>query len=102
MATGATSFRYRAFVSYSHRDEAWARWLHKAIETYRVPRRLVGTTTAAGVIPRRLAPVFRDRDELPSATDLGSKVDVALGRRGSARLETPRPSAPHLLPHRRR
>jgi len=78
MATGATSFRYRAFVSYSHRDEAWARWLHKAIETYRVPRRLVGTTTAAGIIPRRLAPVFRDRDELPSATDLGSKVDEAL------------------------
>jgi tetratricopeptide (TPR) repeat protein len=78
MATGATSFRYRAFLSYSHRDEAWARWLHKAIETYRVPSRLVGTTTAAGVIPRRLAPIFRDRDELPSATDLGGKVDEAL------------------------
>ena len=54
------------------------RWLHKAIETYRVPSRLVGTTTAAGVIPRRLAPIFRDRDELPSATDLGGKVDEAL------------------------
>jgi len=79
MATGATSFRYRAFLSYSHRDEAWARWLHKAVETYRVPSRLVGTTTAAGVIPRKLAPVFRDRDELPSATDLGRKVDEALG-----------------------
>ncbi|HEY6894484.1 MAG TPA: toll/interleukin-1 receptor domain-containing protein, partial [Rhodanobacteraceae bacterium] len=78
MATGAASFRYRAFLSYSHRDETWARWLHKAIETYRVPARLVGTTTAAGVIPRRLAPVFRDRDELPSATDLGRKVDEAL------------------------
>lgn len=78
MATGAIRFRYRAFVSYSHRDETWARWLHKAIETYRVPSRLVGTTTAAGVIPRRLAPIFRDRDELPSATDLGGKVDEAL------------------------
>jgi tetratricopeptide (TPR) repeat protein len=78
MATGATSFRYRAFLSYSHRDEAWARWLLRAIETYRVPSRLVGTTTTAGVIPRRLAPVFRDRDELPSATDLGRKVDEAL------------------------
>jgi tetratricopeptide (TPR) repeat protein len=78
MATGATSFRYRAFLSYSHQDEAWARWLHKAVETYRVPSRLVGTTTAAGVIPRRLAPIFRDRDELPSATDLGRKVDEAL------------------------
>jgi tetratricopeptide (TPR) repeat protein len=78
MAAGATRFRYRAFLSYSHRDEAWARWLHKAIETYRVPSRLVGTTTAAGLIPRRLAPIFRDREELPSATDLGGKVDEAL------------------------
>src|SRR3954454_17586693 len=78
MTTGATSFRYRAFLSYSHRDETWARWLLRAIETYRVPSRLVGTTTAAGFIPRRLAPVFRDRDELPSATDLGRKVDEAL------------------------
>jgi tetratricopeptide (TPR) repeat protein len=65
-------------LSYSHRDETWARWLHRALETYRVPSRLVGTTTAAGVIPRRLAPVFRDRDELPTATDLGRKVDEAL------------------------
>jgi eukaryotic-like serine/threonine-protein kinase len=65
-------------LSYSHRDETWARWLHRAIETYRVPSRLVGTTTTAGLIPRRLAPIFRDRDELPSATDLGAKVDEAL------------------------
>ncbi|HKE48587.1 MAG TPA: TIR domain-containing protein [Rhodanobacteraceae bacterium] len=65
-------------MSYSHRDESWARWLHKALETYRVPSRLVGTATAAGVIPRRLAPVFRDRDELASATDLGRKVNEAL------------------------
>ena len=78
MAYGAASFRYRAFLSYSHQDEAWARWLHKALETYRVPSRLVGTTTAAGLIPRRLAPVFRDRDELASATDLGRKVNEAL------------------------
>jgi tetratricopeptide (TPR) repeat protein len=84
MSTGATSFRYRAFLSYSHRDETWARWLHRAIEGYRVPSRLVGTATAAGVVPRRLAPVFRDRDELPSATDLGRKVDEALA--GSANL----------------
>jgi len=81
MAAGnPSSFGYRAFISYSHRDQAWAQWLHKAIETYRVPSRLVGQTTAAGVIPRRLAPIFRDRDELPSATDLGRKVDEALAQ----------------------
>jgi tetratricopeptide (TPR) repeat protein len=73
-------FRYRAFISYSHQDQAWAQWLHKALETYRVPRRLVGQTTAAGVIPARLTPVFRDRDELPSAIDLNRKVEEALGQ----------------------
>ncbi|WIG56279.1 MAG: hypothetical protein OJF61_002067 [Rhodanobacteraceae bacterium] len=75
-----TRFSYRAFISYSHRDKAWADWLHKALETYSVPSRLVGTTTAHGTIPHRLNPVFRDRDELASATDLGRKVNEALAQ----------------------
>ncbi|TAN00053.1 MAG: toll/interleukin-1 receptor domain-containing protein, partial [Rhodanobacteraceae bacterium] len=73
-------FTYRAFISYSHRDKAWADWLHRSLETYSVPSRLVGTTTAHGTIPRRLNPVFRDRDELASATDLGRKVNEALAQ----------------------
>ncbi|OOG54459.1 toll/interleukin-1 receptor domain-containing protein [Rhodanobacter sp. C03] len=72
------AFRYRAFISYSHQDKSWTDWLHKALETYAIPKRLVGQTTAAGVIPSRLAPIFRDRDELASATDLGRKVNEAL------------------------
>lgn len=71
---------YRAFISYSHHDRRWAEWLHKALETWRVPRRLVGLRTAAGVIPRRLLPIFRDRDELASATDLGRTVNAALAQ----------------------
>ena len=51
-------FKYRAFISYSHADRRWAEWLHKALETYRVPSRLVGRETPAGVIPRSLAPIF--------------------------------------------
>ena len=77
-ATAVPFFRYRAFISYSHQDSAWADWLHKALETYRVPSRLVGAQTAAGTIPRRLLPIFRDRDELASATDLGGKVKARL------------------------
>jgi eukaryotic-like serine/threonine-protein kinase len=71
---------YRAFLSYSHRDRRWADWLHKALETYRVPSRLVGKVTAHGAIPGRLNPVFRDREELASATDLGRKVNAALAQ----------------------
>jgi tetratricopeptide (TPR) repeat protein len=74
----AADFRYRAFIAYSHQDEHWAAWLHKALETYRVPARLVGLDTAVGRIPRRLAPIFRDRCELPSASDLERTVAEAL------------------------
>lgn len=79
-STASSAKRYRAFLSYSHADRRWAGWLHKALETYRVPARLVGAQTAAGVIPRRLSPVFRDREELASAADLGAQVNEALER----------------------
>ena len=70
--------RYKAFISYSHRDELWATWLHKSLESYRPPKQLVGTRTPRGVVPRRLSPVFRDREELASATDLGEHLNTAL------------------------
>jgi eukaryotic-like serine/threonine-protein kinase len=73
-------FKYFAFISYSHADRAWADWLHKALETYRIPARLVGRDTGYGPIPKSLAPIFRDRDELPSATDLNRKVNEALAQ----------------------
>lgn len=69
---------YRAFIAYSHQDENWAVWLQKALETYRVPTRLVGIQTELGIIPRRLTPIFRDRPELPSAADLERVVNKAL------------------------
>jgi len=73
-------FTYRAFISYSHRDKAWADWLYKALETWRVPSRLVGTKTAHGEIPRRLNPVFRDREELSSSPELGTRINAALAQ----------------------
>jgi tetratricopeptide (TPR) repeat protein len=71
-------FKYRAFISYSHSDESWAKWLHKSLETYRVPKHLVGRQTEFGPVPERLAPVFRDRDELATATNLGATLTRAL------------------------
>jgi tetratricopeptide (TPR) repeat protein len=70
--------KYRAFISYSHRDAHWGAWLHRSLESYRPPKPLIGTVTAHGVVPKRLAPVFRDRDELASATDLGVVINEAL------------------------
>lgn len=70
--------RYKAFMSYCHADQAWAEWLHKSLESYRVPRRLVGKPGSHGSVPARLVPVFRDRDELSSASDLSGKIKAAL------------------------
>jgi tetratricopeptide (TPR) repeat protein len=69
---------YWAFVSYSSHDRVWARWLQRAIETYAVPRRLVGRPTLAGPAPRRLRPIFRDRTELAADADLAARVQGAL------------------------
>jgi tetratricopeptide (TPR) repeat protein len=73
-----TLFKYRAFISYSHSDEKWARWLHRSLETYRIPKHLIGTATEFGAVPERFAPVFRDREELASATNLGTTLIAAL------------------------
>ncbi|WP_136162697.1 toll/interleukin-1 receptor domain-containing protein [Sphingomonas flavalba] len=70
--------RYRAFLSYSHRDKRVAAWLHRTLETYRVPSKLVGRPTAFGPVPARLTPIFRDRDELSAAADLGEAITSAL------------------------
>ena len=66
--------KYHAFISYSHQDSGWGAWLHKALETYPIPQRLVGRQTPSGTIPKKLTPIFRDRDELPSAGDLSSTI----------------------------
>lgn len=77
MSTHAAPRRYRAFISYSHKDAEAARWLHRAIERYRVPRRLrVGTDENRR--PARLSPIFLDRAELASSADLGEAVVAAL------------------------
>jgi hypothetical protein len=70
--------RYWAFVSYSSKDERVAKALHRRIETYAVPRDLVGRPGRDVPVPRRLFPCFRDRDELPLSADLGASIQDAL------------------------
>ena len=77
-ASTAAGFKYRAFISYSHRDERRASWLHKSIEGYRVPKPLIGQPSRDGAIPSKLFPVFRDRDELASSPDLSTSLRRAL------------------------
>jgi tetratricopeptide (TPR) repeat protein len=74
--------RYWAFLSYSHADRAWARWFHRALEAYAVPRRLVGRPTPTGPTPRRLRPIFRDREDLAANPHLREGIIDALERSG--------------------
>jgi hypothetical protein len=70
--------RYYAFLSYSHKDEEFADWLHAELERFRVPRALAGKLTENGVVPKRLTPIFRDEHELAAADDLGEEIEGAL------------------------
>lgn len=71
-------FRYRVFMSYSHADRRWARRALRWLENWSVPRRLVGRDTPFGPVPRRLGPVFRDREELGPAPELSESIGRAL------------------------
>ena len=70
--------RYAAFISYSHADSGVAKRLHRWLESYAIPRRLVGQESAIGTVPGRLRPIFRDREELPTSADLGEQIATAL------------------------
>lgn len=66
--------RYRAFLSYSHADEAAATKLHRALEHYTLPRRV----RKAYALPARLTPIFRDVEELEAASGLNTRLQDAL------------------------
>ena len=71
-------YRYAAFISYSHRDKRVGDWLHRKLETYRVPKALVTEKPGGRAVPARIFPVFRDREELPTSSDLGAQISDAL------------------------
>ena len=71
---------YWAFISYDHDDAPAARRLQKALESYRVPRELVGETTPMGEVPDRLYPCFLDNSELGALAELTPALEQALER----------------------
>lgn len=73
-----TRFKYRAFLSYSHKDTAWAKWLHRSLEGYRIDKDLVGRVTACGLVPKTLRPIFRDREDFSAGHSLNEQTTAAL------------------------
>jgi WD40 repeat protein len=66
---------YDAFISYRHGglDGLVAKRLHKLLETYRFP-----SSIAKKVGKKRLQRIFRDREELPTSSNLSSNIESAL------------------------
>ncbi len=77
-APDVAAFKFRAFLSYSHRDTKWARWLHKALEGYRIEKDLVGRETPFGPVPKTLRPIFRDREDFSAGHSLTEQTLDAL------------------------
>ncbi|MEM7193106.1 MAG: toll/interleukin-1 receptor domain-containing protein, partial [Pseudomonadota bacterium] len=77
-ATNTPAIKYRAFISYSHADTSWAKWLHRALEGFRIGKDLVGRETAQGAIPQTLRPIFRDRDDFTAGHALTDQTMAAL------------------------
>jgi hypothetical protein len=67
--------RYDAFISYRHGelDGLVAEKLHKLLETYRIPRGI-----AKKVGKKKLSRIFRDREELPTSSNLSDSINEAL------------------------
>jgi len=82
---------YAAFISYAHADEAMAARLHKALETYPVPKHLRGQG-------KTTKPVFRDVAELTAAHSLSEKIrDAVKGSRILIVLCSPAAKASHWV-----
>jgi len=71
--------KYVAFISYSSSDKKIAKWLHRKLEAFKVPKEIRANGSHRS---KRLRPIFRDRDELSASGDLGEKLRHALDNSG--------------------
>lgn len=66
-------YEFKAFISYSHRDIAAAKWLQKKLESYRLPR---GIRKQYPDLPEAVK-IFRDQTDL-AGTELNSAIQKEL------------------------
>lgn len=73
-----TDFRYKAFISYSHKNNRFAAWLMKKLESFRIPPHL--GTGLADSFPHNnsLGKMFRDREELSASGNIDKKLQAAI------------------------
>ena len=72
------ALKYRAFISYSHADTTWAKWLQRGLESFKIDKDIAGRETARGAIPETLRPIFRDREDFTAGEALPEQTLAAL------------------------
>ncbi|GEM_PF-2270166 len=73
-------FKYAAFISYSHHDRKWGEWLENEVETYKVPKPIVGMPGRDGPISKKIGPVCRDRAEFAADPDLRAQIKSSINQ----------------------
>lgn len=71
----STAYKYKAFISYSSSDRHSAEKLQRALERYRLPRKMLRSRK---YIAQRISPIFLDRSDLRVSPDLGIVIEEAL------------------------
>ena len=74
------SFKYKAFISYSHSDKIDARRLHRKLDGYLPPKTLLDPTTDSKREKRSRWRIFLDDDELSAAGNLTERIREALAQ----------------------
>jgi len=69
-------YKYKAFISYSHKDEKFAKWLHKRLESYKIPHSL---REKYPNLPKNLKrSIFIDKEELSTSSLLSENLKHSL------------------------
>lgn len=69
------NYAYYAFISYSHRDRAYATWLQKSLERSRIP---AAVHRSDDTVPRKISPIFRDDTDLVTHGSLANALTEEL------------------------
>jgi hypothetical protein len=74
-----SGFVFRAFISYRSADRRYASWIHRKLEQYGLPSKLVAAEREAGrKLPFRLGRFFRDRDDAAGSHSVASELEAAI------------------------
>src|SRR4051812_41692624 len=55
-------YQYLAFISYSRKDEKWAKWLQNKLEIYKLPSSILSESN--GNFPKQIGPIFLDSSDI--------------------------------------